>query len=155
MSASNAITTTTGSRTVRRVGAMFGRKVGIGVSWVNDMIILSTTRSVPTVRRTGMILGMVRPVPDDVLAVEVRNRFGADAAHRRRHMVDEGLGGHRRHGRGEILGAEFVEDVLIEHRAEVMDTVAHPARSFPPEGRTSAAVAGCNHVPAVKIRGSL
>ncbi|RAU93098.1 hypothetical protein DQP56_19575 [Mycolicibacter senuensis] len=48
------ITTTTGSRTGRPVGAIFGRNAGTATSWAKVMVI-SSTRSEPTVRHTGTI----------------------------------------------------------------------------------------------------
>jgi hypothetical protein len=59
-------------------------------------------------------LGVSRPVSDEAPVVEVGDRLSADAAHHRRHVVDEGLGGHRRHCRLDVLGDEFSSHMLIE-----------------------------------------
>src|SRR5436190_10368139 len=96
--------------------------VGEGdVQFVDDLVLAHRSRD-------GLDLGVVGPLADEVVAVEVAHAGRAIATGDRWYVMDVGVVGHRRHRRLEVEVLELRLHVRVESRRQV----AHSHSSNPP-----------------------
>src|SRR5215211_3026792 len=91
------------------------------VQFVDDLVLAHRSRD-------GLDLGVVGPLADEVVAVEVAHAGRAIATGDRWYVMDVGVVGHRRHRRLEVKVLELRLHVRVESRRQV----AHSHSSNPP-----------------------
>src|SRR5262245_36083021 len=118
---------------------------------VDDLVVADRPRH----RRD---LDVLRPLPDEVVAIELAHVRGTHAAGHRGEVVDVRLVGHRRHRRLEVHVDELRRDVVVEDAGDVRTLVSvgrHLAAqpiSFRPSGASLTCQPGAGLNPSMLLR---